>query len=165
MNRKFVSLFMLILLVGSSLSSKVETFSLRTYTSEHEALKNLISEYQIKGPLYQLVLERDNTLLLLTVVKKGVYSVGEIVEEEGKYSAYKLSSDVNISTSLSARWEFRTLEGEFFTISISKDKQSDTQVFFENLPIYASIFQGQVLNKREAELTNILRSYILKNVI
>ncbi|KOP67451.1 hypothetical protein AMS62_21050 [Bacillus sp. FJAT-18019] len=106
--------------------------------TKQAALDRFIERENITGTLVQLNVD-GRVGILLAEYRTRAYYVGEWIETEEGFSAVKLSPTFDIENTSGVTWDFKTLDGDQYSISTFKEKQANIPTYIKELDLYVSI--------------------------
>lgn len=133
-------------------------FTPEIFKTKEEAINNYIEQENHKGSIVQLNI-RDSKKILLNVVGKNVYFLGELVEQGGGYSAFKITATFDFSGSSGASWSFSTLDKSNYQIAISSDGITFPGYFITEIASYISIKKSGDTSEKVNYAVEQIRSY------
>ncbi|MNW53770.1 hypothetical protein D3C74_313440 [compost metagenome] len=151
--KKFILLLVMFIFVSGC---KINGSNQHFFETKDESITNYIEENSFKGSILEIDLEGQETVLLFKQMKD-VYYLGEVAISKEKYSLSRTSDGVDIGNTTGAMWEFKTFQGNDYTLKISKNKEDSDSIFNKEYGLYISITNG----KRQYEdknTVNIIRS-------
>jgi hypothetical protein len=143
-------------------SSYKNKISEQFFNTKDEAIAHYIEQEKVLGSIVLLNLS-SNEKLLFTEGGVEIYYLGELVEDKGKFSAFKLSTSVDIGNTTGAKWGFNTVKGNKYTIDVSKINDGKKQ-YISELGLGISVVEGIRFTEGTNAGSSLVKSYeILKS--